>query len=493
MPRTQAFNLVDEAWIPIAGKGLVSLRGVFASQGVGALGGNPIQKIALLKLFQAIAQAARTPMDDSDWAAMGPKGLGEACLAYLDKWHESFWLYGEKPFLQMPAIERAEKKSFGTPLPHIATGNTTVLLDLHRERQISDADKALLTLVLMGFGLGGKKTDNSVVLTQGYVGKSNDKGKEGTGKPGANLGFLGYQHHFLTGATLLESIWFNMLTAKDLVQLQVFPEGVGTPPWERMPKGEDCETARALKNSLMGRLVPLSKFLLLAEDGLHYSDGILHANHKSGGIDPSIAIDASGNDTKALWVDPEKQLWRHLPAILAFLARNDGMNCLGIKSSIPRVRGHCKSFGLWAGGIRVSSNAGEQYASGSDDYLESTLHLVSEDLGEPWFVALGCEMSELDGLSKLLYATVMGYCRSMKVIGDDKAKAASATFWQLCGSTSQALVDACGSRSGAQKALRPAFAGFVREAYNGACPRGTARQIEAWAANRPNTAKYLKP
>ncbi|MCL2029385.1 MAG: type I-E CRISPR-associated protein Cse1/CasA [Deltaproteobacteria bacterium] len=493
MAQARAFNLVDEAWIPIAGQGLASLNDVFSREDISALGGNPIQKIALFKLFLAIAQAAHTPEDDADWAGLYPEGLNAHCLAYLAKWHDSFWLYGEKPFLQMSAMARAKKQSYGALLPHIATGNTTVLFDLQRQRTMSDAERALLTVVLMGFGFGGKKTDNSVVLTPGYIGKRKRDGERdgGTGKPGANLGFLGYQHHFLSGSSLLESIWLNLLTAEDLLGLAVFTEGVGSPPWERMPEGEDCATARSLKNSLMGRLAPLSKFILLAEDGIHYSDGILYADHKSGGFDPSTALDLSGKDAKALWTDPGKHIWRELPALLGFLAGRQGMKCFALERGITRGRERCPQFGLWAGGIRVSSNAGEQYASGSDDFAESAVRLTSQDVSEPWFVALEGELLELDALSRILFATVKGYGRAQKVNDSAQAKAASAMFWQLCGARAQALVNACGN--GTYRELRPVFADFVHRAYNSVCPRDTARQLEAWAANRPNTAKYLKP
>ena len=492
MARTQAFNLLDEVWIPIAGKGLASLREVFANEDISDLGGNPVQKIALIKLFLAIAQAAHTPEDDDAWAGLGTQGLRKLCLAYLEKWHGSFWLYGEKPFLQVPAIARSKKKqSFGALLPYIATGNTTLIFDFQRERAMSDAEKALLVVVQMGFGFGGKKADNSVVLTQGYTGKRKSDGERdgGSGKPGTSLGYRGYQHHFLSGFSLLESIWFNMLTLEDMSGLKVFSEGVGTPPWERMPQGEDCATARALRNSLMGRLAPLSKFLLLTEDGIHYSDGILHADHKSGGFDPSVALDVSGKDVKALLVYPEKQLWRSLPALLGFLADKQGMNCFSLERAIARVRGHCRRFGIWAGGVCASNNAGEQYVTGKDDIVESTVQLASKDMGEPWFVALESEMRELDALSRILYATVKGYGKEQKVNDDAQAKAASAMFWQLCGSQAQALLDACGS--GSHRDLRRVFADFVHNAYNSVCPRDTARQLEAWAANRPNTAKYL--
>jgi CRISPR system Cascade subunit CasA len=99
-------------------------------------------------------------------------------------------------------------------------------------------------------------------------------------------------------------------------------------------------------------------------------------------------------------------------------------------------------------------------------------------------------MSELDALSRVLYATVRGYGKEQKVNSDDQAKAASAMFWQLCNAQAQALVNACGS--GTHRELRPVFEDFVHRAYNSVCPRDTARQMEAWAAHRPNTAKYLQ-
>jgi CRISPR system Cascade subunit CasA len=258
-----------------------------------------------------------------------------------------------------------------------------------------------------------------------------------------------------------------------------------------MPQGEDCPVAKALKNSLMGRLVPLSKFFLLAEDAVHYSDGIEHPDYKSGGFDTFIAIDTSGKKPKALWADPDKQFWRDLSALLAFLANKQGMSCFSLKTNIKRVREQCDHFELWAGGLRVSSNAGEQYATGGDDFVESVLWLSSKDVGRDWFIALQGEIDELDKLSRVLYAAVRGYGRYQKNQDDAQAKKATAMYWQRCNSKAQDLVGTCYS-STTTKVLRREFASFVREAYDSVCPRSTARQWEAWAANTPNLASYLK-
>lgn len=107
------YNLVDEAWIPVAGEGLVSLKRIFSDPRLKALGGNPVQKIAVTKLLQAIAQAAATPKDESEWQAMGTEGLASKVQRYLSEKRDCFWLYGERPFLQMRAIAGMEKFLFG--------------------------------------------------------------------------------------------------------------------------------------------------------------------------------------------------------------------------------------------------------------------------------------------------------------------------------------------------------------------------------------------
>ena len=55
----------------------------------------------------------------------------------------------------MPAIKVANVQNFGAVLVEISTGNTTVLTQSQVEKMLIDADKALLIVQLMGFGLGG--------------------------------------------------------------------------------------------------------------------------------------------------------------------------------------------------------------------------------------------------------------------------------------------------------------------------------------------------
>ena len=494
MEHTQRrFNLVEEAWIPVADHGLVSLRDIFSNPGLRALGGNPIQKISVTKLLLAIAQAAHTPKDMEEWQALGADGIAKKALDYLNHKKDCFWLYGDRPFMQMPGISEAAIQPFAAIIPDQASGNTTVVFQSQLKQEMTDSTKALQVLVNVNCALSGKQTDNSIVLTSGYAGKTNPKGKPSSGKSGSALGFLGYLHSFVIGENLQQTLWLNLLLRDDLADLKFYTQQLGSPPWEKMPQGEDDATARMLKDSYIGRLVPLSRFVLLAKDGLHYSEGIQYPTHKEGASDLSVTLDPVG--LKAIWTDPGKRPWRQLTALLAFLdAQNSSpFDCPQLRIGIQRAKSLLPQLGVWSGGLRVSSNAGEQYTSGSDDFVESEVHVETESLGD-WFLLFSAEMGALDQMAKIVFASVAGYFKSLKTDGGKHAAAASNLFWQLAEQNSQDLVDACGDPSGVQaEAMRRLFIGYANRAYDAYAPRDSARQLEAWAANRPKLGRFYPP
>jgi CRISPR system Cascade subunit CasA len=90
-----------------------------------------------------------------------------------------------------------------------------------------------------------------------------------------------------------------------------------------------------------------------------------------------------------------------------------------------------------------------------------------------------------------LYGRVLGFFKDQKVDGAKLAAQASQTFWQLCERDFQSLVDGC-EQADVRDRLRRRFADYVHQAFDRYCPRDTARQLDAWAKNRPNLSKYLK-
>lgn len=474
------FNLVEQPWIPVANEGLKSLKEVFSGQ-YKALGGTPREKISILKLLQAIAQAAFTPKDSSEWELAGPNGLKDKCLAYLEKNKDAFFLYGDKPFLQMP-VEKAELKSYGCFLPEVATGNTSRLTNLQTEYPTTDAQRALILVCEMAMCLGGKKIDKKCILSTGYEKKS-------SGYAGPGMCTMGLQHSFLTGKTILETLWLNLLDNKFIEGLTHFTSGLGTPPWEKMPESENCQVAEDLKKSLLGRLVPMARFCLLKENGMHYTEGIRHPDYLAGFWDPSSAINKQKSKAKMLWCDPEKRPWRNLAAMLAFLDSanaSSGFDCLYLKNGIERLK-VCEGIsdiGIWCGGFKVSSNAGEQYASGNDDCVESEFRLNLDDVQtSSWYSNFHREMEQLEKYAKVLYSCVYSFMTAQKM-DDALARTASGIFWEKAEGYFPELVEACKNDEAMEK-LRAKFRSLARGTYDVICPHNTARQMQEWARCRP--------
>lgn len=267
------YNLLDEAWIPIADMGKAGLLRVFGGRECRALGGTAVQKIAVLKLLIAMPRQRprrRTPKNGPQWGRRPRRtvyrvseavaGMPSGCTA-------------TNRSSRCPPAPRPNSSPMEPPCRRSPRATSTLLTQLQLEPVMSDASRALLLVEQMGFGLGGKKTDNSVILSKGYA-----KGK--SAKPGPSVCHMGLLHSFLLGDSILETVWLNLLTRDIIADAKQWEEGLGAAPWEKMPEGEDCPSARALKASLMGRLVPLSRFCLLREDGLHYTEGIVHPDYQ---------------------------------------------------------------------------------------------------------------------------------------------------------------------------------------------------------------------
>lgn len=499
------FSLVDEPWIPVIGNSRKSLLAVFSEEGITGLSGSPLEKIALFKLLLAISQAAYTPIDENDWLALKPEGLALAAREYLLKWKPAFNLYGEKPFLQIPAISAAKTFPLQSLDPEINMGNTTVLFDHSREKELTDADRVLLLLTVVNFGFTGK-LDNSIILSPGYSRKFNDKGNPSAGATSPALGAFGYLHTWLQSDSIWKTLWLNLWTQDSLGQEKLqarYPFGVGKAPWETMPAGEDDDVARQLKNSFLGRLVPLGRFCLVRGNEIHCSEGIAYPSYKDGNADMTCALKHSKDGFQALWSDPAKKPWRELISLLRFSDDKNEFECLQSKMSlfthINTIKQHGRTLPLeiWSGGIRVSPGTGKQFLSGTDDYVESVLSLDMAELSKIWLIRLKSEMELLDKRSKQLFACVNGYGKQLnKDKAEDVAKAAVRTYWENCEKHCQELVDACfkdasvpgyGDKklSGSLESLRKKFYRVSCDAYDTVCPHGTSRQMAAWVKNRP--------
>jgi CRISPR system Cascade subunit CasA len=285
----------------------------------------------------------------------------------------------------------------------------------------------------------------------------------------------------------------NLLTFEKIESIRYWISGLGVPPWEIMPKSETCNEANNLKTSYFGCLVAMSRFVYLVDEGIYYLAGIQYPSHVEGWREPSISVNDSESKAKLLWVDPHKRPWRELTSLLSFISSNSqsGFDCQQIRFGLLRARQNDQDIGIWSGGLKVRANSGDQSIKQDDDFVESLVYLPKQELGGAWFANLQLEMTELEQLSKIVYSATFNYFESQNMKDKTRSGLASNLFWQLCERKFQDMVYACEDFNQAN-ALRKNFAGFANQAYDRFCAKDTARQLDAWAKNRPNLGKYLK-
>lgn len=490
-PEEFRFNLIDDPWINVIGQPRQSLKMFFTNPELSRLGGNALDKIALLRFLLALTHAAVRIPDASTWQELTPGDIAAGVLRYLEQHHDCFELFGKHPFLQFPQLKSSQKlQPLSALQPSVSTGNKPVLTHWNLPAAPEIAELPLLLLRGCGFGFGGKKYDNSIVLTPGYTGKFNEKGKPASGVPGTLLGFQGYLHSYLQGTTLLETIRLNLLAEEDVAGLSVFSRGMGRPCWEKMPEGEDCPRAREYRHTYQGALLPLDKFYLLCPPNVVMTEGIRYPNHLSGLVDPALTLYRDKNKDRAVWTNPEHRPWRELPAILAFLQAEQRrkspytLSC-GLEKISPDAEIH-----VWTAGVQVSSNAGEQYLSGKNDYVEADFYFPAANLDQNGYRKYCNMLAAIDGCAKTLYASVAGYFKELQNLnGAGIASQAATLFWELLGEEAQQIVAAAFAEKIADEEVPPELAGQwrrqVRMLYNRFCPFDTARQLMAWSEHEP--------
>lgn len=492
MTSHENFNLIDDPWIPVAGHREQSLKEVFSDRSLLRLSGNPVDKIVVLRLLLSIVHASNKIPDMNAWLALSPEEMARNILRYLDTMHDRFFFFGDKPFLQVPELaDKGTASDLNALQVNVSTGNKVVVTQWNQAWPISISEQARLLLRSSCCACGGKRFNNEIVLSEGYTGKQNEKGKPSTGAFGTLLGFPGYLHSYLIGNSLIDTLRLNLLTEEEIKQTGAFPDGLGVPFWEEMPHGEACPRARNYRRTYLGELFPLDKFLLFHDKGIIMTDGIDYPNHKNGLIDPALTIIQEKKDMKAVAARTSKRPWRELPALLSFLEVKDGMRQpYFISSGLGKLeKSDAEKVHLWTGGLQISNQSGECYLSGTDDYVESEFTVPIRTATESGFTVYKGMMEKLDACSRTLYGAVAGFFQKLNDENGPKfAGLSSSTFWEQMEPSSQHIIDVAFSDA-TKEQLETEYRSWektAKEIYNLFCPRETARQLTAWVESEPN-------
>jgi CRISPR system Cascade subunit CasA len=493
-------NLTTDAWIPIIwndGKaGTVSLREAFErGHEIQDLAVRPHERIAVMRLVICIAQAALDgPTDYEDWKACLPRIVPSA-LEYLNHWRHAFELFDSgQRFLQVAKLKKPAKKSKGDEDEGnstskldlaLATGNNTTLFDNAGgpDRAFTPAELALMLTTFQCFSPGGR------------IGVALWNGQETPGSGSSNHAPClagGMLHALLRGDHLLASLHKNLMTRQQAEQF--FGQDCwGRPVWELMPQGlADAGAVRNANRTYLGRLVPLTRAICLAEDcrSLILANGLEYGSYADGWREPSATIvirTVKGQPVRVvLPASIDKAPWRELHALtVKAVSQNPGG-----PAALQNISDDEEAFDLWVGAL-VANQAKPV------DTTESVFHVPAAMLTET---------------SQMVYEKGVGWAEHTefrvrravsvyhKVLGDNLDRPemrnrrqqiqsnAAAQFWTDIEHAVPRLLDVAaapeslGLKSEWHKtAWGQSVRRAARAAYERACPHETPRQIRAYA------------
>lgn len=488
------FCLVDEPWIPVVGHGRKSLLEIFSDDQYIDLSCTAVQKIALVKLFIAIAEGAASIASEEEWERLGHEGLSKIVIEYLTEHRDDFYLYGPKPFLQMPVLRNHSKEckvvdlySIYTPDVEPPDNNNTILFSSQCKQDLTDADKAIMVVQLMNYALAGKRVSKIGALSATYDGKGS------SAKAGPSLGgYNGYLQTFIKGGSIRKTVWLNYFTAEDLKNINSNLCLEARPPWEKKPESEDDDIAIKIQSSVYAWLVGLSRFVLLEDGGIKYVEGLQYPSSVSDGYyEPFITI-GSNKSATAIFVDPAKKPWRSLQALLqsVYYTSEASFTCDLLRRFWDRTKRNTSRFSIWCGGLKVRTNSGDQSVKQSDDFLDSEVEFDSDVVDQNYYLALCGLISRIDSLASSLRNAIKRYYDDFGLAGD-VAKNALSAFWLEADKYESRIVENCAFED-ERKVLLDEIRSIALRLFDETCPHDIGREVLIWAKYRKNVGYWRK-
>ena len=471
-------NLTLEPWIPALDasghRHLFSLHDLFAqAHELRDLAVKPHERIALMRLLLCITQAALDgPADEDEWATCETL-IQPRVRDYLNQWKAAFELFGNGPrFLQLPNLQPGKEFDDGNAATKLdlalATGNNSTLFDnlAGEDRTLAPARSALNLLTFQCFAPGGR------------IGVAKWNGQETAGKGSSNHAPCtpsSMVHTLLLGRILLETLHRNLLTRENGTDFYGTNRW-GKPVWEK-PVGKADDKAATENSSMtyLGRLVPLSRGVRLADDG----SSIILANGIDYPIFPAFreataTIIKRKDELAILPASTKRSLWRQLAAVSVKRRAGTDARCG------PLALNHATTSSetsLWVGAL-VTDKAK------IEDVVESTYSLPAGMFTDFGRAAYEKGVSDAEEREGVLIQAVRTYASTLKVVSPANDRARQ-HFWTCLEQHLSSLFEL--ARNTGLLADLPTCAWnqavhhAARDAYEQACPRKTPRQIQAYA------------
>ncbi len=493
-----SYNLIDEAWIPVLMKDgsnwAVSLGDIFKDKdgAIVDLALNPCERVAVFRLLLCIAQAALEIESEREWFA-AKETIGPISSNYLEEWRDRFFLFGHHAFLQVdclvgggtiPDTSRLILQSahhFGSPL-------FSHEIDTQSDIPLSPAALAISLLTYLDYSASGG-TPTCIW---------NGRPTQQVGAAASPCRSQSKLFTFLLGPTLLETIWMNLLTTRQISSLKV---DKGRPCWEFF--FDECNSVEdgaqhwlgpvdkvsrlVKKPTLLGVLVPLSRFIKLKYNDRKclICEGFSYPSWR----DPYATY--YGRQEKKdvevivpLRVNMNRMPWRDLASILELGTDKGGAVVLDHLATLSSRLDADRTFSIWTGGMCSEADQDKNMVVGEWRFTRRMSALRKQDLLD---YQAAIKIAETQ-CNHLILAAI-SYSESMKMskVKKDKKEIyrpsdiSESAYWDILAQPeNQKIVQNVESETYMddwKEATRKA----AEEAYRRACPAVTARQMEAFA------------
>jgi len=473
-------NLILDPWIPVVmddgSANQVGLEKFYSkAHEIRDLSVSPPQRVSLMRLFLCITQAALDgPDDEADWEQC-KEDIVPMSIDYLSTRVELFELYGKAPFLQVGGLKHKHNATCDKLCFTLRAGNNHTLFDQAACPEGRDHSDAWLTLNLLTYQCFS--TGGTIGVTY-WAGQQTSPKNPGMSKDAPCI-TVSALHTVLKGKSMLDTLYLNLITKE---QISVLPNSSwGKPLWDDFPTSQTSKAVKQLTTSYLGRLVPLTRAILLEEGKKTCTlcDGLYYPPMPDSRI-PTATIIEVGKDNTPRYVSTNlaQHPWRDLAAILSSNRVDGKGGTLALEHLNAKVNG---PLAFWVGGqVRDRS----KYI----DMAEWTFKLTDASQFTNVDIAryrLGVEKAN-EG-EKSLCSAVYTYGGQMNV-GKPRTKAfferAKSCYWSALSSGYHVLLEAALDPGLSLKDWYEALRNTMREAYRGACPVANARQIEAFAKGR---------
>ena len=475
-------NLIRDPWIPAlrsdGTRALFSLHDLFAqADTLRDLAVKPHERVALMRLLVCITHGAlKGPDDEGAWQTCLPQ-IQPRVGKYLDAQQPAFELFGPGPrFLQVPNLSAVDESRDGNAATKLdltlATGNNSTLFDTRagERREMSPARSALNLLTFQCFALAGP------------IGVAKWDGADTEGKRTSNHAPCtpsSMAHTLVLGKTLLETVHHNLLSRKTVLDVYG-ANGWGKPVWEQpVARASDGLAVKNATTTFLGRLVPLSRAIRLADDGctIVLANGLTYPNFPVF-REATATIIKRKDELALLPTSTRNSLWRQLAAITVTRHVGADVACgplaLRYDSGSPETS-------LWVGSLVTSKIAK------IEDVVESTFALPSGMFTDFGRVAYEKGVAYAESWEGALMHAVKTYASTLKVVAPPYDRARR-EFWTQLEQKLSALFELARHPDLIADLPGSSWGAAAHDAavlsFRHACPPQSPRQVQAHALGR---------